>query len=82
MGFMPKFIFLLSINTLLVDGFCYVAREALDRLQVRWEPGSAEKEYNEGKTQQSSYSTCCAFKSRLRRVIRLRRLSALLRKRD
>jgi len=55
---------------LLVDGFCYVTREALDRLQVRWEPGSAEKEYNEGKTQQVPTQHVVRLKSRLRRVIR------------
>lgn len=54
---------------LLVDGFDYVAREALDRLQVAWEPGSAEKEYNAGKTQQVPTQHVVRLKSRLRRHI-------------
>jgi hypothetical protein len=54
---------------LLVDGFDTVAREALDRMQVQWEPGSAEQEYNAGKTQQVPTQNVVRLKSRLRRNI-------------
>ncbi len=36
---------------LLENGFDTVAREALDRMHVKWEPGSVEQEYNQEKTQ-------------------------------
>ena len=54
---------------LLVDGFDTVAREALDRMQVQWVPGSAEQEYNAGKTQQVPTQNIVRLKSRLRRNI-------------
>jgi hypothetical protein len=34
------------------DGFNAVARRALDKLKVRWEPPTAERDYNEGRTTQ------------------------------
>jgi hypothetical protein len=34
------------------DGFNAVARQALDKLKVRWEPPTAEQDYNEGRTTQ------------------------------
>lgn len=34
------------------DGFGPVAREALDKLKVRWEPTTAERNYNEGRSTQ------------------------------
>ena len=34
------------------DGFNAVARRALDKLKVRWEPPTAEVDYNEGRTTQ------------------------------
>ena len=34
------------------DGFSAVSREALDKLKVRWEPASAECDYNEGRSTQ------------------------------
>jgi hypothetical protein len=34
------------------DGFGPVARQVLDKLKVRWEPTSAERAYNEGRTTQ------------------------------
>ena len=33
-------------------GFGPVARQALDKLKVRWEPGTWERAYNEGRTTQ------------------------------
>ena len=34
------------------DGFNAVARRALDKLKVRWEPPTAERDYNEGRSRQ------------------------------
>ncbi len=34
------------------DGFGEVARRALDKLNVQWEPSRAERDYNEGKSTQ------------------------------
>lgn len=34
------------------DGFGPVARQVLDKLNVRWEPTSAERAYNEGRSTQ------------------------------
>lgn len=35
-------------------------------MQVQWEPGSAEQEYNAGKTQQAPTQNVVRLKSRLR----------------
>lgn len=34
------------------DGFDAAARRALDKLKVRWEPSTAERDYNEGRSTQ------------------------------
>ena len=34
------------------NGFIAVARSALDKLKVRWEPPTAERDYNEGRSTQ------------------------------
>jgi hypothetical protein len=34
------------------DGFGAVSRQVLDKLKVRWEPTSAERDYNEGRSTQ------------------------------
>jgi hypothetical protein len=34
------------------DGFGAVSRQALDKLQVKWEPTAAERNYNEGRSTQ------------------------------
>jgi hypothetical protein len=34
------------------DGFGLVARQVLDKLKVRWEPTTAERDYNEGRSTQ------------------------------
>lgn len=54
---------------LLEGGFDIVAREALDRIGVGWEPGTAEQEYNNGQTQQIPMQNMVKLKSRLRREI-------------
>jgi hypothetical protein len=44
-------------------------REALERLGIAYEPGSAEKEYNEGKTTQVPVRNIVRLKNRCRRRI-------------
>jgi hypothetical protein len=34
------------------DGFGLVARQVLDKLKVSWEPTTAERDYNEGRSTQ------------------------------
>lgn len=34
------------------DGFGQVSRQVLDKLKVRWEPTTAERDYNEGRSTQ------------------------------
>ncbi|WP_158920960.1 conjugal transfer protein [Acidisphaera sp. S103] len=34
------------------DGFGAVSREVLDKLKIRWEPTTAERDYNEGRSTQ------------------------------
>ena len=51
------------------DGFDVVAREALNRIGVQWEPGAAEKEYNLGLSQQVPTQNVVHLKSRFRREI-------------
>jgi hypothetical protein len=34
------------------DGFGPVSRQVLDKLKVRWEPTTAERDYNEGRSTQ------------------------------
>lgn len=54
---------------LLEGGFDEIAREALDRMGVKWEPGSAEQDYNQGQAQQIPMHNTVKLKSRLRRQI-------------
>lgn len=56
-------------SPLLEGGFDNVAREALDRIGVDWEPGTAEQEYNAGQTQQIPMQNMVKLKTRLRRAI-------------
>lgn len=51
------------------NGLDAALREALDRLGVEYEPGSAEREYNEGKTTQIPVRNIVRLKSRCRRRI-------------
>ena len=54
---------------LIEQGFDVVAREALQKLGVRWESGSAESEYNDGSSQQVPTQNIVRLKSRFRRKI-------------
>ncbi len=54
---------------LVKNGTDSTLREALKRLGVAYEPGSAEKEYNEGKTTQVPARNIVRLKSRCRRKI-------------
>jgi len=54
---------------LIEDGFDVVCREALDRLSVQWEPGSAEKAYNAGESQQIPTHNIVRLKTRFRRKL-------------
>lgn len=47
-------------------GFDLACREALTKLGVRWEPGSAEKAYNAGESTQVPVRTVVQLKSRFR----------------
>lgn len=54
---------------LIKDSTDSTLREALKRLGIVYEPGSAEKEYNEGKTTQVPVKNIVRLKSRCRRRI-------------
>ena len=54
---------------LIKNGTDTTLRKALKRLGVEFEPGSAEKEYNEGKTTQIPVNNVVRLKSRCRRRI-------------
>jgi hypothetical protein len=47
-------------------GFDLACREALTKLGVRWEPGTAEKAYNSGESTQVPVRTVVQLKSRFR----------------
>lgn len=51
---------------MLIDGFDVVVREALTKLGIIWEPGTAEREYNAGLTTQVPARTVLRLKSRYR----------------
>jgi hypothetical protein len=54
---------------LIKNGIDPTLREALKRLGIAYEPGSAEKDYNEGKTTQVPVRNIVKLKSRCRRRI-------------
>ena len=54
---------------LIKNGVDSAMREALKRLDIAYEPGSAEKEYNEGKTTQVPVQNIVRLKNRCRRRI-------------
>lgn len=58
-----------SSTPLIKNGTDPTLREALKRLGIAFEPGSAEKEYNEGKTTQVPVRNIVRLKSRCRRRI-------------
>jgi hypothetical protein len=58
-----------SDTPLIKNGTDSALREALKRLSIAFEPGSAEKKYNEGKTTQVPVHNIVRLKSRCRRRI-------------
>lgn len=56
-----------SDQPLIVDGFDVISREVLDRLGAKWEPSSAEQDYNTTKTQQVPVHNFVRLKTRFRR---------------
>ena len=52
------------------DGFAGVARQALDKLGVEWEPTEAEKAYNEGRSTQVPVNPVVRVKGRFSRHLR------------
>ena len=58
-----------SSTPLIKNGTDPTLREALKRLGVAYEPGSAEKDYNEGKTTQVPVRNIVKLKNRCRRRI-------------
>lgn len=57
---------------LIEKGTDFTMREALKRLGIAYEPGTAEKEYNEGKTTQIPVRNIVRLKTRCRRYIAYR----------
>jgi len=51
---------------LINNGFDSACRNALDRLGISWEPGSAEQDYNEGKSTQLPVKNIVKLKKRFR----------------
>jgi hypothetical protein len=51
-------------------GFSGAARQALDKLGVRWEPTEAERAYNEGRSTQVPVNPVVRVKGRFRRHLR------------
>tara|TARA_R110000868_G_scaffold410505_4_gene698841 strand:+ start:85614 stop:86111 length:498 start_codon:yes stop_codon:yes gene_type:complete len=51
------------------DGFDNAVREALDRMDIQWEPGSAEQAYNNDESQQIPTQNIVRLKTRLRRKL-------------
>jgi Family of unknown function (DUF6088) len=54
------------------DGFSGVARQALDKLGVKWEPTKAERAYNEGRSTQVPVNPVVRVKGRFSRQLRYR----------
>src|SRR5438105_7183060 len=54
------------------DGFAGVARQALDKLGVKWEPTEAERAYNEGRSTQVPVNPVVRVKGRFSRHLRYR----------
>ena len=62
------------------DGFVGVARQALDKLGVDWEPTEAEQAYNEGRSTQVPVNPVVRVKSRFSRHLRYRNTELVLEK--
>ncbi|AGH55362.1 hypothetical protein [Legionella pneumophila] len=58
-----------TIKAVLIEPFEAVATEALDKLGVKWELGSAIRDYNEGKTTQVPAAFTVRLKSRYRGAV-------------
>lgn len=59
-------------------GFAGVARQALDKLGVEWEPTAAERAYNEGRSTQVPVNPVVRVKGRFSRQLRYRNAELLL----
>ncbi len=51
-------------------GFIGAAREAMDKLGVKWEPTDAERAYNEGRSAQVPVNPVVRVKGRFQRQLR------------
>jgi hypothetical protein len=60
------------------DGFSGVARQALDKLGVEWEPTQAERAYNEGRSTQIPVNPVVRVKGRFSRHLRYRNTELVL----
>ena len=60
------------------DGFAGVARQALDKLGVEWEPTEAERAYNEGRSTQVPINPVVKVKGRFSRHLRYRNTELVL----
>ncbi len=60
------------------DGFAGVARQALDKLGVEWEPTEAERAYNEGRSTQVPVNPVVRVKGRFSRHLRYRNAELVL----
>lgn len=58
----------------LKGGFIPVAREALDKLNVKWEPSPEEQAYQAGQSTQVPVNPATKLKSRFRRRLRYRNM--------
>ncbi len=60
------------------DGFLGVARQALDKLGVEWEPTEAQRAYNEGRSTQVPVNPVVRVKGRFARHLRYRNAELVL----
>jgi hypothetical protein len=60
------------------EGFSGVARQALDKLGVEWEPTEAERAYNEGRSTQVPVNPVVRVKGRFSRRLRYRNAELVL----
>ena len=61
------------------DGFAIVARQVLDKLKVRWEPTTAERDYNAGRTTQVPMTPRVRLRgSRFSRKLRYKKMELAL----
>jgi hypothetical protein len=60
------------------EGFSGVARQALDKLGVEWEPTEAERAYNEGRSTQVPVNPAVRVKGRFSRHLRYRNSELVL----